>query len=46
MPSFHVTGLCPDVAVRLGRYDLAHFINDFRSMLGSTPGEYANAHGG
>jgi AraC-like DNA-binding protein len=34
-----------DLAVRLGWYDQAHFINDFRSMLGSTPGEYANAHG-
>jgi AraC-like DNA-binding protein len=41
----------PDVdfaglAVRLGWYDQAHFINDFRSMLGSTPGEYADRHGG
>ena len=35
-----------DLAVRLGWYDQAHFINDFRSMLGSTPGDYANAHGG
>ena len=35
-----------DLAVRLGRYHQAHFINDFRSMLGSTPGEYADAHGG
>ena len=35
-----------DLAVRLGWYDQAHFINDFRSMLGSTPGEYASAHGG
>ena len=33
------------LAVRLGWYDQAHFINDFRSMLGSTPGEYADAHG-
>jgi AraC-like DNA-binding protein len=35
-----------DLAVRLGWYDQAHFINDFRSMLGSTPGEYASAHSG
>ncbi len=35
-----------DLAVRLGWYDQAHFINDFRSMLGTTPGEYASAHGG
>lgn len=35
-----------DLAVRLGWYDQAHFINDFRSMLGSTPGEYAAQHGG
>jgi AraC-like DNA-binding protein len=35
-----------DLAVRLGWYDQAHFINDFRAMLGSTPGEYADAHGG
>ena len=30
-----------DLAVRLGWYDQAHFINDFRTMLGCTPGEYA-----
>lgn len=35
-----------DLAVRLGWYDQAHFINDFRTMLGVTPGEYASAHGG
>ncbi|MUL84906.1 MULTISPECIES: helix-turn-helix domain-containing protein [unclassified Mycolicibacterium] len=35
-----------DLAVRLGWYDQAHFINDFRSMLGSTPGEYAARNGG
>ena len=35
-----------DLAVRLGWYDQAHLINHFRSMLGSTPGEYASAHGG
>jgi hypothetical protein len=29
-----------DLAVRLGWYDQAHFINDFRTMLGTTPGEY------
>jgi len=29
------------LAVRLGWYDQAHFINDFRDMLGCTPGEYA-----
>lgn len=34
-----------DLAVRLGWYDQAHFINDFRSMLGWTPGEYATRHG-
>jgi AraC-like DNA-binding protein len=34
-----------DLAVRLGWYDQAHFINDFRTMLGSTPGEYSVAHG-
>ncbi|ALI28246.1 Transcriptional regulator, AraC family [Mycolicibacterium fortuitum] len=33
-----------DLAVRLGWYDQAHFTNDFRSMLGSTPGEYAARH--
>ncbi|MBU9766195.1 helix-turn-helix transcriptional regulator [Mycobacterium sp. TNTM28] len=32
-----------DLAVRLGWYDQAHFTNDFRSMLGCTPGEYAAA---
>ena len=34
-----------DLAARLGWYDQAHFINDFRSMLGCTPGEYATRHG-
>ena len=34
-----------DLAVNLGWYDQAHFINDFRTMLGSTPGEYAATHG-
>jgi AraC-like DNA-binding protein len=34
-----------DLAVRLGWYDQAHFINDFRSMLGCTSGEYATRHG-
>jgi len=34
-----------DLAVRLGWYDQAHFINDFRSMVGCTPGEYATRHG-
>ena len=33
------------LAVRLGSYDQAHFINDYRSMLGCTPGEYAATHG-
>ncbi|HEX2286023.1 MAG TPA: helix-turn-helix domain-containing protein, partial [Mycobacterium sp.] len=35
-----------DLAVRLGWYDQAHFINDFRTMLGATPAEYAARHGG
>lgn len=34
-----------ELAVRLGWYDQAHFINDFRAMLGSTPGEYAARYG-
>jgi len=34
-----------DLAVRLGWYDQAHFINDFRTMLGNTPGDYAARHG-
>lgn len=34
-----------DLAHRLGWYDQAHFINDFRVMLGCTPGEYATTHG-
>jgi AraC-like DNA-binding protein len=34
-----------DLAVRLGWYDQAHFINDFRVMLGCTPGEYAAEYG-
>jgi AraC-like DNA-binding protein len=34
-----------ELAARLGWYDQAHFINDFRAMLGCTPGEYATTHG-
>jgi len=34
-----------DLAISLGWYDQAHFINDFRAMLGTTPGEYATTHG-
>ncbi|MGV0745529.1 helix-turn-helix domain-containing protein [Mycolicibacterium sp. XJ870] len=33
-----------DIAVRLGWYDQAHFINDFRTMLGCTPGEYSTRY--
>ena len=33
-----------ELAVRLGWYDQPHFINDFRAMLGCTPGEYAARH--
>jgi AraC-like DNA-binding protein len=33
------------LAISLGWYDQAHFINDFRAMLGTTPGEYATTHG-
>jgi len=33
-----------DLAIRFGWYDQAHFINDFRAMLGCTPGGYATKH--
>ena len=33
-----------DLAVRLGWYDQAHFANDFRAMLGCSPGEYAQRY--
>ena len=33
-----------ELAVRLGWYDQAHFTNDFRSMLGCSPGEYAQRY--
>lgn len=33
-----------ELATSLGWYDQAHFINDFRAMLGCTPGEYAARH--
>jgi AraC-like DNA-binding protein len=36
---------CAELAVRLGWYDQAHFINDFRSMLGCTPRDYVLRHG-
>ncbi len=31
----------PDLAVRLGFYDQAHFINDFRRFTGESPGAWA-----
>ena len=34
-----------DLAARLGWYDQAHFTNDFRAMLGCTPGEYSARYG-
>lgn len=34
-----------ELAVRFGWYDQAHFSNDFRVMLGCTPGEYASRYG-
>lgn len=30
----------PDLAVQHGFYDQAHFINDFRSFTGETPGAW------
>ncbi len=35
-----------DLAARLGWYDQAHLTNDFRKMLGETPGQYASLAGG
>ena len=35
-----------DLAARLGWYDQAHLTNDFRKMLGETPGQYASRAGG
>jgi AraC-like DNA-binding protein len=40
-PSVDLAGL----AVRLGWYDQAHFSNEFRSMLGCSPGDYAQRYG-
>lgn len=37
-PAVDLAGL----AVRLGWYDQAHLTNDFRRMLGETPGQYAS----
>lgn len=33
-----------DLAVRLGWYDQAHFTNDFRAMVGCSPGDYAQRY--
>jgi len=33
------------LAQDLGYFDQAHFIADFRRLVGCTPGEYARAHG-
>ena len=38
------SGPLADLAARHGWYDQAHFSNDFRAMLGCTPGEYATKH--
>lgn len=32
---------CTDLAVRLGYFDLAHFIKDFKTIVGVSPAEYA-----
>jgi AraC-like DNA-binding protein len=34
----------PGLAQTLGYFDQAHFINDFRATIGSTPAEYAQRH--
>jgi AraC-like DNA-binding protein len=33
------------LALDLGYFDHAHFINDFKAMIGRTPGEYTAGHG-
>ncbi len=35
------TGDVADLALRLGYFDQAHFIRDFKSVVGKTPGAYA-----
>ena len=37
----HTTVDLPGLAQTLGYFDQAHFINDFRATIGSTPAEYA-----
>ncbi len=32
---------CTDIALRLGYFDLAHFIKDFKTIVGLSPAEYA-----
>jgi AraC-like DNA-binding protein len=36
----HADADLPDLAQTLGYFDQAHFINDFRATIGSTPTEY------
>lgn len=35
----------PEIALELGYYDQAHFIKDFKSVVGKTPTEYARSVG-
>ena len=39
------TADCTDIALRLGYFDLAHFIKDFKTIVGLSPAEYARRAG-
>jgi AraC-like DNA-binding protein len=39
-------GPLADLAARYGWYDQSHFVRDFRSLTGVTPGEYAASGAG
>jgi AraC-like DNA-binding protein len=43
--SIQFNNVASDEAVELGYFDQAHFINDFKALIGTTPAAYAQQNG-